>query len=190
MGMENKTNFIVAIRGYKILKKETKANFTDVTAMDSLNNKVLLRLIEPKNNECIGSDAVKNITEFIKTEDYNQGILVSNRFTENAVVEMIKQKIQRVSDDYMPPFEIEELYSAIVNCANNQCNKKCGKTQEEISECDEKKVADICRIKTLGKSAKSHFDQGSVGLLKNDLKTALALNSNHFLTETPQASQL
>jgi hypothetical protein len=176
MGMENKTNFIVAVRGYKIVKKETKANCTDVIATDTLNNKVLLRIIEPANNECIGSDAVKNMTEFLKTEDYNQAILVSNRFTDNAVQEMTKQKIQRVSDDYMPPFEIEELYSAIVNCANNQCNKKCGKTQETISECEEIKVADLCRIKTLGKSAKSHFEQGLIGLLKNDLKTALALN--------------
>jgi hypothetical protein len=116
------------------------------------------------------------MTKFLKTEDYNQAILVSNRFTDNAVQEMAKQKIQRVSDDYMPPSEIEELYSAIVNCANNQCNKKCGKTQETISECEEIKVADLCRIKTLGKSAKSHFEQGLIGLLKNDLKTALALN--------------
>ena len=176
MGMENKTNFIVAVRGYKIVKKETKANCIDVTATDTLNNKVLLRIIEPLNNECIGSDAVKNMTEFLKTEDFNQAILVSNRFTDNAVQEMAKQKIQRVSDDYMPPFEIQELYSAIVNCANNQCNKKCGKTQETISECEEIKVADLCRIKTLGKSAKSHFEQGLIGLLKNDLKTALALN--------------
>ena len=176
MGMENKTNFIVAVRGYTVVKKETKANCTDVTATDTLNNKVLLRIIEPLNNECIGSDAVKNMTEFLKTEDYNQAILVSNRFTDNAVQEMTKQKIQRVSDDYMPPFEIEELYSAILNCANNQCNKKCGKTQETISECEEIKVADLCRIKTLGKSAKSHFEQGLIGLLKNDLKTALALN--------------
>jgi len=176
MGMENKTNFIIAVRGYKIVKKEAKANYTDVTVSDSLNNKVLLRIIEPLNNECIGSDAVKTMTEFMKTEDYNQVILVSNRFTDNAIQEMGKQNIQRVSDDYMPPFEITELYSAIVNCANNQCNKKCGKIQETISECEEKKIADICRIKTLGKSAKSHFELGLVGLLKNDLKTALALN--------------
>ena len=176
MGMENKTNFIVAVRGYTIVKKETKTNCIDVTATDTLNNKVLLRIIEPLNNECIGSDAVKNMSEFLKTADYNQAILVSNRFTDNAVQEMAKQKIQRVSDDYMPPFEIEELYSAIVSCANNQCNKKCGKTQETISECEEIKVADLCRIKTLGKSAKSHFEQGLIGLLKNDLKTALALN--------------
>ena len=26
MGMENKTNFIVAVRGYTIVKKETKTN--------------------------------------------------------------------------------------------------------------------------------------------------------------------
>jgi hypothetical protein len=176
MVMENKTNFIIAVRGYTVVKKETKKNYTDVTAMDSLNKKVLLRVIEPINNECVNGEVVKDISEFAKIENYDHAILVSNKFTDNALHEMTKLKIQRVSDDYMPPFEIIELYSAIVNCANNQCNKKCGKTQSAISECDEKKVADICRIRALGKSAKSHFEDGLIGLLKNDLKTALALN--------------
>jgi hypothetical protein len=175
MSMENKTNFIIAVRGYKKVNKQKNANCTDITAMDNLNNKVLLRIIEPLGSEYITGDDVKHMTEFVKRENYDQSILVSKKFTENAVQEMGKQKIQRVSDDYMPPFEIEELYLAIVNCANNQCQKKCSKVLSSITECTEK-ASDSCRIRLLADNAKSHFEGGLVGLLKNDLKTGLALD--------------
>ena len=166
----------MAVRGYKSVKKEKKANCTDVTAVDDSNNKVLLRVIEPLCNEYIGIGDVKVMAEFIEQEDYTAAILISNKFTLNAVEEMAKQKIQHVSDDYMPPFGIEELYLAIIDCANNQCQKKCGKTLTNIPACTEEKMANICRTKGLALNAKIHFEQGSIGLLKNDLKIALALN--------------
>ena len=127
MGMENKTNFIIAVNGYKIVKKEKNADFTDVTASDSLNKKVLLRVIEPVSDQCIVTNDVKNMAELVKRDSYDSAFLISKKFTDNAVNEMEKQKIQHVSDDYMPPFEIEKLYLAIVDCTNNQCQKKCGK---------------------------------------------------------------
>ena len=166
----------MAVRGYKSVKKEKKANCTDVTAVDDSNNKVLLRVIEPLCHEYIGIGDVKVMQEFIEQEDYTAAILISNKLTLNAVEEMAKQKIQHVSDDYMPPFGIEELYLAIIDCANNQCQKKCGKTLTNIPACTEEKMANICRTKGLAQNAKIHFEQGSIGLLKNDLKTAFALN--------------
>jgi len=172
---ENKTNFIIAVRGYKNVKKQKNANFTDVTALDNLNNKVLLRMMEPPGDEYIHIHEVKNMTDFIKRENYDSAILIGKKFTDTAVNEMAKQKIQHVSDDYMPPFHIKELYSAIVDCVNNQCMKKCGKATSVESNCTEKKFY-LCRTNALAGSAKSHFEDGSIGLLKNDLKTALALN--------------
>ena len=172
---ENKTNLIIAVRGYKRIKKEKDANCTNVTAMDNLNNKVLLRIIEPLGNECIDTREIKKMTELIKRDAYDSAILISKKFTDPAVNEMVKQKIEHISDDYMPPFAIEELYSAIVDCVNNQCMKKCGDASLEKSGCAEKK-SDFCRLRGLAYSAKCHFEQGLIGLLKNDLKTALALN--------------
>jgi len=175
MGMENKTNFIIAVNGYKIVKKEKTVDFTDLTALDNLNKKVLLRVIEPSSNECIVTSDVKNMAELVKRDCYDSAFLISNKFTDNAVNETVKQKIQRVSDDYMPPFEIEKLYLAIVDCANNKCQRQCGKVSLVESDCTEKKTADICRIRALGNNAKCHFEQKLVGLLKNDLKIALAI---------------
>jgi hypothetical protein len=171
---ENKTNLIIAVRGYKSIKKEKTANCTDVTALDNLNNKVLLRIIDPVGNECVDTRDVRTMTQLIKHEAYHSAILISKKFTDPAVDEMAKQKIEHVSDDYMPPFAIEQLYSAIIDCVNNQCMKKCGDASIDRSSCAEKK-SDFCRLKGLTDTAKGHFEQGLIGLLKNDLKIALAL---------------
>lgn len=172
---ENKTNLIIAVRGYKPVKKEKNANCTDVTALDNLNNKVLLRIIEPFGNECIDTYDVRNMTECIRRESYCSAILISKKFTDPAVNEMGKQKIEHVSDDYMPPFAIEQLYSAIIDCVNHQCAKKCGDVSLGQPGCEEKK-SDFCKLRGLANITKGHFEQGLIGLLKNDLKLALALN--------------
>ena len=176
MGMENKTNFIIAVNGYKIVKKETNTNFTDVTASDNLNKKVLLRVIEPLGNDCVVINDVYNMGKLIKRDSYDSAVLISKKFTDDAVSEMEKQRIQHVSDDFMPPFDIQKLYLAIVDFANNQCQRKCGKVPSAICDCSETKVADVCKTRALAGSAKFHFERGLSGLLKNDLKIALALN--------------
>jgi|WetSurMetagenome_2_1015567.scaffolds.fasta_scaffold91749_2 hypothetical protein len=170
---EIKTNFIIAVRGYKTVKKQKNANFTDVTAVDDSNNKVLLRIIEPLANEYIVANDVKKMAEDMKQENYDSAILISKHFTDNAIDEMNKNKIQHISEEYMPPFDIQEVYLAIMNCANSQCQKKCGKVTL-VTECSEKS-ADYCKTKAFAVSAKRHYEDGTVGLLKNDLKMALAL---------------
>jgi hypothetical protein len=131
-------------------------------------------MIEPLTNEYINLTDVKNMVEFINSDNYQSAILISRKFTDSAIEEMCKQKIQYISEDHMPPFEIQELYLAILDCANNQCQKKCGKALA-LADCEER-IAEICKIKSLVINAKHHFEQGTIGLLKNDLKVALALN--------------
>jgi hypothetical protein len=171
---ETKTNFIIAVRGYKIVNKQKSGTATDIIALDNSNNKVLLRTIEPLTPEYIGINEIKTFVELIKRESYDQAIVISKHFTDNAQTEISKQKIEYISEDYMPPFDIQELYLAIVNCANNYCQKKCGKVIPAIPECDEK-TADACKTRALAASAKEHFENGTTGLLKNDLRVALAL---------------
>jgi len=132
--------------------------------------------MEPLGNECVVTNDVWKMAELVKRENYESAFLISRRFTDHAVGETIKEKIQYVSDDYMPAFNIEKLYWAIVACANSQCQGKCGKVPLVISECTEKKVSDCCKTRALAGRAKCHFEQGMIGLLKNDLLTALALS--------------
>jgi hypothetical protein len=171
---ETKTNFIIAVRGYKIVNKQRSGTATDIVALDNSNNKVLLRTIEPLTPEYIGVNDIKNLAELVKRESYISAIVISKHFTDNALTELGKQKLEYVSDDYMPPFDIQELYLAIVNCANNSCQKKCGKVLSVIPECCEKD-ADVCKTRVLALNAKEHYENGTTGLLKNDLRVALSL---------------
>jgi hypothetical protein len=171
---ENKINFIIAIRGYKIVKKDKNSNLTDVTVLDDSNNKVLLRIIEPSSSEYITTNDVNNMAELIKRDKYHSAILISKHFTDNALKVMSKNKIQHVSQDYMPPFDTQELYLAILDRANSLCQKKCGKVPSTISECNEK-LAYLCKTRWLAADAKRNFEEEKVGLLKNQLKIALAL---------------
>lgn len=171
---ETKTNFIIAVRGYKIVNKQRSGTATDIVALDNSNNKVLLRTIEPLTPEYVGVNAIKSMAELVKRENYGSAIVISKHFTDNALTELSKEKIEYISEDYMPPFDIQELYLAIVSCANNSCQKKCGKVLSVIPECDEK-TADECKTRALVKNAKEHFENGTTGLLKNDLRVALTL---------------
>jgi hypothetical protein len=171
---ETKTNFIIAVRGYKVINKQRSGIATDIVAVDNSNNKVLLRTIEPLTPEYVGVNVIKSLAELVERERYHSAIIISKHFTDNALNEMRKQRIEYVSEDYMPPFDIQELYHAIMNCVNNSCQKKCGKMQPVILDCNEK-TADACRTKALALNAKEHFENGTTGLLKNDLRVALAL---------------
>jgi hypothetical protein len=170
---ENKVNFILAVRGYKNAKKEKKSFGFDVTAADCLNKKVLLRVIEPSTTEYIGIRDVRNMSEYIKQENYDSAILISKQFTDSALDEMNKQHILHFSEDSTPPFEPQELYLAIIDFANTQCQKKCSRMDVTL-DCKEED-ADTCKIHNLAKNAKGHFEDGMLGLLKNDLRIALAL---------------
>jgi hypothetical protein len=169
---ENRTNFIMAVRGYKTVKKQKKQNFTDITAVDVGSSKVMLRIIEPITNEYIVVSDVKNLAQAAKDEDCCSAILVSKHFTPNALEELDKLKIQHISEEYMPPFEIQDVYLAVVNCANSQC-QKCGKAML-VSDCSANGNS-VCKTKAFAVAAKHHFEDGAVGLLKNDLKIALVL---------------
>jgi hypothetical protein len=176
LSIEDKTELIIAIRNYRCIKTKKMANCTDFTVLDTLNKKVLMRCIEPQGNGYIGICEVKSMIELIKREDYNQGILISNRFTAAALDGMVVGKIQKVSDEYMPPVETERLYLTIFNCISNQCKAKCGKIALKDSDCQEKLQKGPCKIKSIANNALFHFEQGWIDLLQNDLKLALALN--------------
>ncbi len=177
LSMEDKTEFIIAIRDFRHTKTKKLANCIDFTVFDALDKKVLLRCIEPYGNEFVGLGVVKSMIELIKREDYNRGILISKRFTAAALEGMVKGNIQQVSDEYMPHFDTEKLYLAIFNRVSDQCKTKCGKIALKEPDCQEKKHdKSPCKIKALATNALFHFEQGWIDLLQNDLKLALALS--------------
>ncbi len=177
MSVEDKTQFIMAIRNYKFAKKERKPDFTDITASDASNGKILLRSIEPNGKAgFVGIDEVKNMIKVMKSGKYNSGILISKRFTSAALEEMAKKKIQLISDNYMPHFGTQELYVTINNCIDNQCKANCGKIPEKKSDCKGRLEDNPCKVRALSDNCSFHFEHGWIDLMKNDLKQLLALN--------------
>jgi len=179
MSVEDKTEFIMAIRNYKCTKTERYSDCTDVTASNASNEKILLRSIEPQGKAgFVGIDEVKNMIKVMRHENYNSGILISKRFTTAAVQEMRQENIQQVSDEYMPPFDTENLYLAIANCVNEQCKVKCGKIPLKKSDCNGHLKGSFCRVRALSDNSAFHFEHGWIILMKNDLKQLLSLSKS------------
>ncbi|MCW4030105.1 MAG: hypothetical protein NWE92_10730 [Candidatus Bathyarchaeota archaeon] len=178
MNVEEKTQFIMAIRNLTFTKEEKHPNYTDTTAKDSSNKKILLRTIEPQGRTGFtGVDDVKSMSRLMENEDYEVGILISKRFTTAALEEISNKNIQLISDDYMPHFETGTLYQTIINCVNNQCKVNCGKIPQKKSDCEDKIENKPCKVKALSDNSLFHFEQGWVGLMQNDLKKLLALKA-------------
>ena len=176
MNVEDKTEFIMAIRNYTYKKTETNADYIDVTASDSLNKKILFRSLEPHGKAgFVGVDDVKNMIDVIENESYDRGIFIGKRFTEAAVQEMADKKIQLISDEYMPHFDTEKLYLTITNCINNQCKTNCGKIPEKKSECKQVIHGASCKVRALSDNSTFHFQHGWVDMMQNDLKQLLAI---------------
>ena len=179
MSVENKTEFIIAIRNYKHQKIKKFADFTDVTASSPSNQKILLRSIEPQGKAgFVGVDEVKNMIKVMKHENYDSGILISKRFTTAAVQEMMQENIQQVSDEYMPPFDTEKLYLAITNCINDQCKANCGKIPLKESDCKGHLKGSFCKVRALSDNSSFHSEHGWIDLMKNDLKQLLSLSKS------------
>jgi hypothetical protein len=178
MNIEEKTQFIMAIRNLTFTKEEKHPDYTDTTAQDSSNKKILLRTIEPHGRTgFVGLDDVKSMSILMENEAYDVGILISKRFTTAALQEISDKKIQLISDEYMPYFETGTLYQTIINCVNNQCKANCGKIPQKKSECKEKIENKPCKVKALSDNSLFHFKQGWIGLMQNDLKQLLALKA-------------
>jgi hypothetical protein len=176
MSTQDKTEFIMAIRKYTCTKTERRSERIDVTASNASNEKILLRSIEPQGAGFVGVDEVKKMIRVMKNEKYNTGILIGRRFTTAAVQEMRLGKIQQVSDEYMPPFDTENLFLAIANCVDEQCKAKCGKIPLKKSDCTGYLHGNPCRVRALSDNSIFHFKRDWINLMKNDLKQLLSLS--------------
>jgi predicted nucleic acid binding AN1-type Zn finger protein len=178
MNVEDKTQYIMAIRNFVFTKKKEHKEYTDITASDVSNQKILLRSAIESQGKArnIGVDEAKDMVKVMQIQGYDSGIFISSGFTEAAIQEMAQNKIQLVSDEYMPHFGKEKIYLTITNYLNKQCNANCGKIPRQKSECKGQFKGKPCKVKALRDNAAFHFAQGWVDLMQNDLKQLLSLN--------------
>jgi hypothetical protein len=174
ISVDDKTKFFIAVKNFKTIKTEKKSNFTDITAQDENNQKILLRSLEPTGrNGFVSVDDVKEMSQTMKQDKIDHGILSSKRFTSAAENELKIEKIQKISDEYMPYFDLAQIYLAINNCVNLQCKAKCGKVPMSKADC---KPNAECKVRAISDNAIYHYAQSWSGLLENDLKQLLLLS--------------
>jgi hypothetical protein len=180
MEIENKAEFLIAIRDYKYEKSQKYADGVDYWASEKTSDKrVLLRSIESqRKGGFVNITDVKNMMEVMKQNGCNNGILIGKRFTEAASQEMTQDNIQQVSDSYMPPVKPENILLIINGCTDDLCRKKCGAVPLKESDCKGAQKESICRIRAISDDTEFHFEHGWLNLLKSDLRQLLMINKS------------
>ena len=178
MSIEDKAEFLIAVRNYKCVKKKKWSDGVDFFASDMIaDEKVILRLFEPRNTlRFVGVDDVKSMVKVMRREGCAKGLLVGKRFTTGATQEMERCNIQQVSDEYMPPIKPENISLKIDDCITNLCKIRCGAVPVKTSDCKAHRKGGLCRVKSISDDALFHRERGWMDLLKNDLKQLLLLN--------------
>jgi len=184
MSEELKAELVIAVRGYECEKKKNWDEGIDFTASDAKpNEKILLRVItDPRSNSgVVGVDAVRKMVETIEREDYDSGVLVSERFSDAAKEEMMRRDIQIVSERITPRFKPEKLYIAIKERINDLCKIKCGRIPRKESDCKGKNPDShySCKVRLISDNALFHFERGWTDFLREDLKQLLTLQKIH-----------
>ncbi|MFB0567556.1 MAG: restriction endonuclease [Candidatus Bathyarchaeia archaeon] len=174
-----KAKVISAIRDYenrRVRRDEKKVDFT-VSPSDS-DDKILIRVIteaKPKSGY-VGIDTVREMSEVLKKQNYDKGILIGKRFTEGAKSEMEHENIEAVSDRIAPHFKVERLYLTIEGCIENLCRAKCGHVPVKETDC--KGYVDgnySCDVRLISDNASFHLEHGWIGFLEKDLAKLLAI---------------
>ena len=178
VSIEDKAEFLIAIRNYSCVKRKKWSDGVDFFASDVMaDEKVLVRLLEPRNTpRFFGADDVKSMAKVMRREGCAKGLLVGKRFTAAAAQEMERFNIQQVSDEYMPPIKPENMSLKINDCINNLCKIRCGVVPLKMSDCKAYLTGEICRIKSISEDVVFHREHGWTDLLKNDLRQLLLLN--------------
>lgn len=183
MSLELKAELVMAIRDYECEERRRRDEGIDFTASDAESDgKILLRVIkEPKTSSgIVGIDAVRDMVETMKHEDYEKGVLISKRFSKAAEREMDQRGIQMVSEEFTLLFKPQELYLTIRDYIDDLCQTKCGYIPKNESDCKGKDSNGhySCKIRVISDNAAFHFERGWTRFLQNDLMQLLAVHNS------------
>jgi hypothetical protein len=185
LSLELKAELFMAIEDYESKGMEKWDNGFDITALDNeSNDKVLIRLITNPKSESgyVGSNTVDRMVAAIENEDYDKGVLISNKFTKAARIKLAEEGIQRISDDTMLDFPPRRLYFVARELVDNLCKAKCGRVPQEESDC-KGCLSDrySCEVRLISDNASFHFERGWTSLLQKD--TLRLLSMSHSASE-------
>lgn len=170
----------MAVEGYESRGMKKRDNGLDITAVDSeSNDKVLLRVISCPESRSgfVGTETVERMVATIENEDYDKGILISERFTQAAVKRLKEEGIQRLSENMIVNFGPERLYLTARAFVDDLCKAKCGRIPQKESDC--KGHLDgrySCEVRLVSDNASFHFGRGWTSVLQEDVLRLLSMN--------------
>jgi len=175
----NRAKLISAVRDYektKINSKEKRVDFT-VSPLDN-NKKILIRAITETKTKSgyVGIDTVKEMVDFLKTKDYDKGILIAKKFTTGAKKAGKKSSMELISDNYTPNFTLDRLFSTINSYVEKLCKEKCGKVPTEESDCKGYSEGNYsCDVRLISDNADFHNEKEWKDFLERDLIKLLTI---------------
>lgn len=177
MSIEDKAEFLIAVRNLKCGKKQKWSEGTDIVALNVVSDKkVLVRLMtEQKRSRFVNGEDVKDMSKTMKRMDCDSGFFIGKRFTSGAIDEMSSGNIKQVSDDYMPPITSENILLTINDSVSDLCRRKCGESLKK-AECNGRFKDRPCHVRAISDNALFHYGSGWMDLLKNDLRQLLSMS--------------
>jgi len=183
MSLELKAELVMAIKDYECKERQRWDEGIDFIASDAKSDAtILLRVVtKPKTkSEVVGVDSVWKMTETMKLENYDKGVLISKRFSAAAKREMSRKGIQMVSEEFTHLLKPQELYLTIRDYIDDLCQTKCGYIPKKESNCKGKDSNGhySCNIRVISDNASFHFELGWIRFLENDLMQLLAVRNS------------
>ena len=177
-----KAELIMAMRGYeKAERRRWDEGIDYVASHPKSDDKILLRVVtEPKSSSgAVGTEVVKEMIETMKGEDYDEGVLISKRFTQGAKKEMRREGIQMISQKLTLRFEPMKLYATMQQYVNGLCKTKCGRVPKRESDCKGKDSNGhySCKVRLISDNASFHFERGWINLLQGDFERLIAVHN-------------
>lgn len=189
MSLELKTELFMTIEDYESKDLEKRNSGLDITALDKKSNdKILLRIItKPKSKSgYVGADTVNKMVTTLNSQDYDKGVLISNKFTKAAKMKLDEEGVQRISDSFMLDIPPKRLYFAARDLVDDLCKTKCGKIPQKRSDCKGHSNGNYsCKIRLISDDASFHFEQGWRSLLQKDIMRLLSI---HHSIDNPTQS--
>lgn len=181
-GLIEKAELIMAIKEYDDKKRRRwKRGIDIIVSPVKSDDRILMRVINKSRSKSgvVGVDAVREMSEVLESNGYDSGFLVGKRFSRAARDEMSRQGIRLISENLVPYYKPERLYTTINDCIEDLCQAKCGHVPEKESDCKGYSEGHYsCKIRLISDNASFHFERGWGILLQNDLKRLLAIGNS------------
>lgn len=181
--LTQKAQLVMAVSGYENAERRRWGEGIDYLASQPKSGaKMLLRIVtEPRSKSGVtGLDVVKQMSEVMKRDGIDKGVLISESFTEAAAQGMRRDRIEMVSDKLPARFDARRLYLAMRRYAGNLCQTKYGYVSKKQPDCPGKCAEDChsCDVRVISDNASFHFERGWVELVRGDFEALIGLDNS------------